>query len=430
MEYLKQLTDEINEAWDYDEQKELYLAIWDYIATIDEAYNNTTKSDYVIIKSQSQRTKKQFIFDLGQYELILIKICSDNNLLDEAMAYAAVFEAKDEANRINKETFYKVPYWFLMAGTSTSRAKSGKYYLTKGDEAKGYYITVEFEGISYKMPFRGLFDSNKKLDGIPSLSFSTAKDCPSRRAGTCQLCDPTLCYAVRGERQARATHSGKGILSLNSYNKSLMDAYILNRLTKEPKNLKKLIDYINSNFEAIRFNKKGDFKNRHDWNLIKTLATNCKGTVFYGYTARDDIFKTFEDEPVPNNIYLNGSNRMYTNRFKTTSDLKEYIEAPLKCLGDCKRCQKCYNLKEQTITCLLHGSSVDPYFNTAKNRAFLINWFNRNFSKLELTDEALTVNKGLLTSLNKALSNNPLYKDWHFETLKDLVKYIQAMGWD
>lgn len=334
----------------------------------------------------------------------------------------------NETTQINKQTLYKIPVWFKLSCMTISRAISGKYHLNKKDTNNEHYLTLTFEGINLKVPFSALFDTNNKLDGIPSISFSTAADCPSQKLGLCQLTDHNLCYALRGEKQANGIYTDRGFLKLNSYYKTVLDMEFIKTIKTNSKQLNKLYEYINANFEVVRFNKKGDFKNREDYLFLISMVLNCPNTKFYGYTARDDLFKDFEFNKTPNNFYLNGSNKMYTNLFITTTNLKDYLNSGYKCLGDCPRCKKCYTLQRKFIKCLLHGSNTDMYFNTFDNRDFLINFFNNNFKDLNLSHRDLKTNKGLLSSLNKAFKNS-MYKEWNFKDYKELTNYIYAMGW-
>lgn len=436
MEYLNELKTNLNNAWDFNDQKNAYIAILDYIEVLNQFYGCEIKEKTrTIQKINNQYDRQTRAFDFGTFELILIKILGDNyNNATQTDIVAYTCEIIP-TNTINHETYKKLSVYFNLVCHSISRANSGKYYLTKKDETNGYYFTIKEAGITLKVPFRAIFNTNSKLKDIKALNFSSALNCPSHRLGYCQLCDKNLCYAYNGQKRASNTTTKEGIKCINSYYNSLLSIECIEALKQQPETYYKFVEYINNNHQIIRFNQIGDFKDTNDYNLLFNLCLDCPNTVFYGYSARDDILEGYGEGIQalfnPTNLFINGSNTCYTNRFQTTTNIKQHLNNPLKCLGDCMKCKKCYTLRGQTISCLLHGSlkNIDKYFNTEANRAFLISFFNRNFSKLELTSNDLKFHVGLLESLNEAFKNST-YNTWNFKDYKELINYIQTMGWD
>jgi hypothetical protein len=320
-------------------------------------------------------------------------------------------------NNINKNTYYMTPMWLLHSAISISRAKSGKYHLTKRDNKKGYYVTIELNNISLKVPFSALFETNNKIKPIHSLSFISAIECPSAKRGLCQLNNNKItCYAVQGQKRASGSYvtkgAFKGVQCLNSYMSSQLITYCLDLIYNNDDLMTKLWGYVNKYIPILRFNLKGDFRNNQDIEFLKILSSRAFKTVFYGYTARDDLFSArggYTDLiNCNNNVYLNGSNVKYTNRFKATYDLKEWLNTNIICLGGCNNCKKCFSLRNKTILCLVHGKNQDYDLNTWLNRSFLCDVFNKMTprSSYKLVNSDLTIKKGLLDSLNYCLKEH------------------------
>lgn len=342
---------------------------------------------------------------------------------------------------ISKNTYYMLTLEFKLLCVTVSRANSGKYYLTNKEAKKGYFLELKELNITLKVPFRALFNTNNKLKGIKSLSFSSAEYCLSYILGYCQLKNGSLsCYAKNGEARASGIYSKNGILKINSFSHSLIVIKALNLIKSNNELKTRFIEYINLNIDILRFNLKGDFKDYSDIILLSDIVKNCNNTVFYGYSARDDLLNDkngFKEFNGLNNFYLNGSNMAYNNRFKATYNLKEWFISPFKCLGDCNKCKKCFKLNNKVINCLIHNKSSDIILNTIDNRSFLIELLS--CYGLNITDSDLKVNKGLLSSLNtyfNGLNINIEFKKWldfyYFITdsyeLKDNIEQIDLNG--
>jgi len=328
-------------------------------------------------------------------------------------------------NDINKNTYYMLPRWFVHSCISISRATSGKYYLTNRDNKKGYFITLELNNISLKVPFRALFDTNDKIKPIVSLSFSSAIYCPSDLRGLCQLKDSNMsCYAKNGQKRACGDHTSLGIPCINSLMNSFLVMACLNILYNNIELLGLFSIYITKNYPIVRFNLKGDFKDFKDLYILSFLVKKCTRTVFYGYSARDDILfdlQGYKNYLRNDNCYLNGSNEQYTNLFKATYDLKEWFISNYKCLGGCMGCMNCFKLRNKTINCLVHNKNSDIVLNSLKNRVFL-----KKLLKcygLNIKNSDLKIKSGLLESLNYYL-NDIKQLDIFFESFLDLYYYL------
>ena len=316
-----------------------------------------------------------------------------------------------------RKTESKANLGLLTALTVSSGRKSGKYVLGKSDEKNGFY----FEYYGVKVPFKALLNDNNKTRGIVGVAFGTAKDCPSRARGLCQLPTDKLCYARSGEARATKRDNADGRQGMDSYFNGVLcsefwDAYAVNPALRN-----KFIDYlIVKDIETIRFNLKGDFRHEGDAVAIYHLAQ--VGFNLTGYTARDDMAETLEHLAEHERVILNGSNRMYTNRFKATADLQEYLNAKYSCLGSCGNCGKCYHLRGKEITVLIHGSGSETELNTADNRKFIIEAVETGLG-LYFDADHFKHGKGLITGINRFLKE---VSNMEFKTTKDFLKWLES----
>lgn len=301
--------------------------------------------------------------------------------------------------------------------------KSSKFYLTQKEEKKNYYVNLQAAtGETIAVPFKAMFfkeGTNKKLGKLTAISNSSTH-CSSKKLNMCQLADPDAhCYGCLTEKQ----YCRKDII--NSYESNLISGLILSAA-----NITYLSEYVKQQLKPdyIRFNKHGDFINHQQFIKLLNLVENCKNTIFYGYTCRDDILSSYNitsdflKECTPN-LKINGSNKLYTNRFKVTYSFEEYVLAKNKCLGSCLDCKQCILGRNKKITCLYHGSNSETVLNTNANRFFICQLLatkGRNINPDKL--------KGgrLFDKLNKQhikLYNQDL-KLLDINTTKELIDYI------
>ena len=299
----------------------------------------------------------------------------------------------------------------------SSNRKGSLYNLTKTDRENGYYFL--FEGI--EVPFKAILQENTKTEGIVGIAFGTAKECPSKALGLCQVPQGATCYALSGERRATKRDNINGSKGMDSYFNGKLFSHFWDSFAESPQVRNDFIEYLYAlGVDTIRFNLRGDFRDSTDILIIWHLAQ--LGFHMVGYTARDDLtgLENLGEHP---NCYLNGSNRMYTNRFKVTTSIREFLEAPHTCKGSCKDCQNCYRLRGETITVLIHGKGADTALNTVENREYLENW-----SKTALPWDVLRGiewnKKGLLTNLNNQMASIPIIL--RFRSHKELIKFIRG----
>lgn len=301
---------------------------------------------------------------------------------------------------------------------------TSKYYLTPTDEKNKYYVEITAEnGTVLKIPFKAMFfkDVSIKLGTILSMSNSSTH-CSSNARGMCQLNDPeNECYGLRIENQYKREDI------INSYESNHISGLILSKA-----NITYLSEYINKiKPNYIRFNKHGDFINDSQFLKFLNLAQSCNETIFYGYTARDDILETYKinskflKEAAPN-LKINGSNKKYTNRFKVVYTFKEYIKARYTCKGNCTKCKQCINLEGKTITVLYHGSNAETVLNTEENRRFICDLL----TALDVPDihpDELKQGK-LFNKLNKAYQHyyNINLKKLNYNSTKEFIDGLTA----
>lgn len=315
---------------------------------------------------------------------------------------------------INYNTYLMLTPLFKALIVSTNN--QGKYNLKVTDNKNGFYFYYEELNLKIKVPLSAVFNTNDKLKGILAIKWSSAILCPSRLRGLCQLPKDSLCYAIKGELQgSKKPHNF--LMGMGSYYNSLLSIYYWNLFYNDidiQKTFKKYCNFYN--VDTLRFNLSGDFKNLNDIKNFETLA--LMGLKLTGYTARDDL-RTPIKKVLNNhdNIILNGSNMMYTNRFKATDNIYHYLTSKNRCKGGClsNGCLNCYKLKNEIITVLIHGSSVGTDLNTPNNRAF-ISWVFK-LNGLNITSKEL---KGgdIYAKIKKIVNNHNLWDDIPSHLLK------------
>ena len=179
---------------------------------------------------------------------------------------------------------------------------------------------------------------NKKI-GRNTLIFNlgSAKRCPSKKLGLCQLCDPKKCYALKAEKMYPPVLPYRNRQERDWKKQSAAD--IASDLSR----------HSTRNTQYIRFNESGDFWDQDCIEKLKTIARLLPEYCFYGYTARKDLsFKR-----LPKNLCINGSNwkRGNMNSFMAVA---EYSGNNPICAGDCRICGLCKKARNLTIECKMH----------------------------------------------------------------------------
>lgn len=304
----------------------------------------------------------------------------------------------------------------LMTALRVSGSKKGsKYNLTKSDRENGFYFL--YGGL--EVPFRVLLNENDKTRGIVGIAFGTAKDCPSQALGLCQLPTDALCYARAGEKRATRRDNENGEKGMDSYFNGLLCSAFWDAFeTSEAVRDSFVAFLIALDVETIRFNLKSDFRHAGDVLAIEYLA-GC-GFHLTGYTARDDLAPLLEKLGKNPRVILNGSNRKYTNRFKATDNLEEFLEAKYKCRGSCSACGNCYRLRGVTITVLIHGSGSDTQLNNEANRDYIACLIE--YIGFYMEDEDFETAKGLTTCINKFFKK---ISNIQFKDIKEALKFLR-----
>lgn len=232
----------------------------------------------------------------------------------------------------------------------------------------------------------------------------------------------SICYSIAGQKLFK-NNNYKICLNV------LFIRYVINEYHKDnlkPFNL--LINYL-KNTALIRFNCNNDFNNMEDLKFLIKLSEKLQNTIIYGYTKRLDFKDNIKSLDIPKNLIINSNYLELSkngNVYKTTYDLQEYVLNNYTCKGVCINCLKCTKKANKTIYCLLHGSKniIDPIFNTKNNRQYLIKFFKQH--NINIKEDDLTTNKGLLSSLNKYLRSTN--HNIQFKNIKELVDYIKFGG--
>jgi len=311
-------------------------------------------------------------------------------------------------NAVNINTYNNLSPLFKALIVSTNNG--GKYALKVIDKDKGFYFNYREGGLSIKVPLTAIFNTNDKIRGILGVAFSSAKFCPSRSRGLCQLDSPELCYAYTGERQG-SKKSYNYLMGMGSYLNALLSEYYFKLFYQDAEVRHTFYRYCNYyNIDTLRFNLKGDFKDTADIRCIEYMAD--MGLNLTGYTARDDLRPYLLDMiNKHDNIILNGSNIMYTNQFRAVNSILEYLTAENQCLGGCLKngCLNCYKLHDALITVLIHGKEAGVDLKTADNIHFLTWLFKQ--AELPITTADFKSGKNLFNNIKNAFKKHDLYAE-------------------
>lgn len=309
----------------------------------------------------------------------------------------------------------------LFKALQVSGSKQSKYNLTTSDRKNGFYFI--YKGL--EVPLKVLFNDNQKTAGILGVAFGTAKDCPSQALGLCQLPNDKLCYARAGEKRATRKNNGEGLQGMDSYLNGLLCSYFWDLYEADQETRDNLEAFlVAKDIKTLRFNLKGDFRHEGDILAIEDLAR--RGFNLTGYTARDDLADLLDRLGSNERVILNGSNRKYTNRFKAVDSLEEFIYARFKCLGSCDNCKKCYTLRGEEITVLVHGSGSDTQLNNEDNRIFITEWFKLALD-ITFKPEDFREAKGLTTCINKRLARFGSQAP-KFANIKEVLRFMKVGG--
>lgn len=324
---------------------------------------------------------------------------------------------------INKNTYYKLPIWFIAVALSNNK-KNSTYKCSKKDLKTGNYFVVSFENISLKIPFKAMFHTNSKIKGIYGFDFTNATFCSSYHLKYCKIENKKHCYAYNFEciyKNAKNDYYFK----MNAYFKGFLIEYFLNVVYQNNCIKMQFLEYINTNIKILRFNVNSDFRNLKDYLFLLEIVAYCENTTIYGYTARNDLLKNYDCNQFTN-LTINGSNEILDNMYNAVFSLAIYLISENKCIGECLKCGKCWKYQNKVITTLFHHSNSDSILNTLENRLFLVELVNALDSTFNLKETDLKINKGIFTSLNKFFIKNGGFdlKDSDITNIKAFLDYL------
>ena len=170
------------------------------------------------------------------------------------------------------------------------------------------------------------------------INMNSAKDCPSRLNGLCQLDNPDKCYALKAERQYPSClpyRKSQEIIWNNTDARDIADQLLaMNSRKRKP-------------VKYLRFSEAGDFKTQADIDKMDVIARILDGKIrVYGYTARCDL----DYSKISSNMIVNGSGFMATNEFKAVTEYTSKI----RCAGNCRICNLCKHNGYKNIQVLIH----------------------------------------------------------------------------
>lgn len=184
------------------------------------------------------------------------------------------------------------------------------------------------------------FGNHKLGDDTAIFNMSTAKECPSRKRGLCEVCNRGIkCYAFKAEQRfpktvTRARENQKAYWKANKADKIAAD--FIRKIERRRKRT-----------SFLRFNESGDFETQSDVTKLSVVAgaiKDCFGIITYGYTARRDLSFERARFLVKGSGHDKGNNGRTTVIGKDEEVPKGYIECP----GGPKGCERCNLCKVDT----------------------------------------------------------------------------------
>jgi len=195
-------------------------------------------------------------------------------------------------------------------------------------------------------------------------NMGAAKDCPSAKAGLCDLYSRGLCYAQNDE-----TQYVKSALPFRRRQGNLWKALTAQELSVAFKIIVASRKKIPVRY--IRFNESGDFSGQDDVEKLGTIADLMPNIKFYTYTHRSDL--NFDSLKARNNVVIQGSGLLKNgepfmldnnfNAYNYYSMIAIMENNPIMpvpdnfkiCMGDCYVCPHCKSKGGSLIGVLIHG---------------------------------------------------------------------------
>ena len=207
-----------------------------------------------------------------------------------------------------------------------------------------------------------LWGSNGKIGEIPSLIGESPLNCSSEKLGYCDICQE--CYAKSDFKQY-PSHRQRVLRSVEFFG-----------LLKEDKEIYRLFLLVLDYFKVseLRYNLEGDFTDSTDILFLEKLAKDCPQIAIYGYSKRRDLKTDLEKAlKLPNFFCGVNFDCEGANFFDVVTSVEDFYFSRFKCLGDCQRCKKCFNLKGEQIAVFIHGSpsKIQKKINTPQNWEFV-----------------------------------------------------------
>lgn len=277
-----------------------------------------------------------------------------------------------------------------------------------------------------------LWGSNEKIGAIASVNFETAINCSSNERGYCPL--SSVCYALSDYKQYKG-HKARTIKTAQTMAIIREDSEIFELFIKTLRYFK---------VDVLRYNLVGDFSSVEDIKLLLKIHESIPNLKIYGYSKRYDLRGEIIALCSHKNIFcgvpedLKGNSEVL-NIFESVEDIERWHKHPLKCLGDCNKCKKCYTLKGEHIICFIHGSpsKIQKRINTPQNFAYCIKYINECLG-LSLPIPTTKAKGFFVRHLNEILEANGYKvpytftergaKTYTLKTVKDIFKFCEFGG--
>ena len=180
---------------------------------------------------------------------------------------------------------------------------------------------------------------NKKLPKSTAIfNLGSATFCPSKFTNQCKVSE--ICYALKSERQYKQV-LGYRMRQLKYYNSNSAYQFIEDFI--------EAIKHKAIKVTHLRINESGDFATQNQVNKLICIAQLLKhySIKVYVYTANDML----DYSNLMKVAIVNGSNEMYSNRFKVVDKINTN---KVYCIADCTKCNICTFKLKATIQVLKH----------------------------------------------------------------------------
>lgn len=182
------------------------------------------------------------------------------------------------------------------------------------------------------MQLRMKFGNHKLGDDTGIFNMGTAKDCPARKLGMCEVINKGIkCYAEKPEQQYPTV--------VPAYRENQRKYWETTPVERIVSDISQRINKRRKETRYIRFNESGDFYAQEDVDKLSIIAGHFKtiGITTYGYTARQDLDFSRAEFLVKGSGHDKGNNGTCRVILKGEPIPEGFLVCPM----DCRKCNLC-----------------------------------------------------------------------------------------